>query len=189
MDAPAREFKVHILQSLLGLLIISTLTFTCLRWLFLQSSTNVTTRQLPLKHANTNVITLLLTFCESSLSIQSCQTTCFFLRLQVLHLRTYHVPSLLSLNLISTYNLFKHPQSHNLLSHHTWLQFDHNTFHLQACVLTRNDLAYQAQTESPPLSTLDPYSLLSTVLDPWDLLLLPSIAPAVALTPKRKMQL
>ena len=126
-------------------------------------------------------------FCESYLPIQSCQATCFLLlRPQVLHLRTYHVPPLPPLNLISTHDLLKHPPLHHLPPHHTWRQPDHNTFPLQAHVLTRNDLAYQAQTAPPQLATLDPCPLLSTAPDPWDL---PPTAPTVALTPKGKMQL
>ena len=85
---------VHISQFPLGLLTILTLTFTCFRSACSLQLTSVIMKTLPLKHANTNVISLLLLFYESFLLIQSCLVTDFpTFRLPVLHLRTALAPS------------------------------------------------------------------------------------------------
>ena len=61
----------------LGLLTISTLTFTCLRSECSSQLTSVIMKKLLLKHANTNVIFLLLLFFESYPPVQSCLATDF----------------------------------------------------------------------------------------------------------------
>ena len=180
---------VHKSQSLLGLLIISTPTFTFLRWPMLIGShqchneaATAEARKHKRNYSPTDFLRVIPADTVMSGNLLPHPS-------QVLHLRTYHVPPLPPLNLISTHDLLKHPPSHNLPPHHTWRQPDHNTFPLQAHVLTRNDLAYPGTDSAPQLATLAPCPLLSTAPDLWDLLPLPPTAPTVALTPKEKMQL
>ena len=99
---------VNIILFLLGLLTISILIFTCLRSACSLKITSVIMKKLLLKHANANVISLLLLFCESYPLIQSCLATDFpTFRLPVLHLRLCHVlpsPHLLPSSLLDPPN-------------------------------------------------------------------------------------
>ena len=138
-------------------------------------------KKLLLKHANTNVISLLLLFCESYPLIQSCLATDFpTFRLPVLHLRIYHVlpsPHLLPSSLPDPPN---RPQyQRNLLTRRSLRPLVHNTLLLQALALTPNDPAYPAKAAPPQVATLDTCPSFLTTLDLLDLLLLPLIVPAV----------
>ena len=141
---------VHIPQFLLGLWTILTLTFTYLRSACSLPPTSAIMKTLPLKHADTNVISLLLPFYESFLLIQSCLVTDFpTFHLPVLHPRLYHVlpsPHLLPSSLP---DLSNRPQGQQDLPTRRRLRpLVHNTLLLQVLALTPNDPAYPAKSEN-----------------------------------------
>ena len=172
---------VHISQFLLGLWTILTLTFTYLRSACSLPPTSAITKTLPLKHADTNVISLLLPFCESFLLIQSCLVTDFpTFHLPVLHLRLYHVlpsPHLLPSSLP---DLSNRPQGqHNLPTRRRLRPLVHNTLFLQVLALTPNDPAYPVRAAPPQVDPLDTCPSFLTTPDPWDPPPPPLIVPAV----------
>ena len=124
---------VHISQFLLGLWTILTPTFTYLRSAFSLPPTSAIMKTLPLKHADTNAISLLLPFYEPFLLIQPCLVTDFLtFRLPVLHLRRYHVlpsPHLLPSSLPDLSNRLQ--GQHNLPTRRRLRPLVHNTLLLQ----------------------------------------------------------
>ena len=172
---------VHIPQFLLGLWTILTLTFTYLRSACSLPPTSAIMKTLPLKHADTNVISLLLPFYESFLLIQSCLVTDFpTLHLPVLHLRLYHVPPSPHLLPSSLPDLSNRPQGqHNLPTRRKLRPLVHNTLLLQVLALTPNDPAYPAKAAPPQVDPLDTCPSFPTTPDPWDPPPLPLIVPAV----------
>ena len=172
---------VHISRFLLGLWTISTLTFTYLRSACSLQPTSAIMKTLPPKHANTNVISLLLPFYESFLLIQSCLVTDFpIFRLPVLHLRLYHVLPSPHLPPSSLLDLSNRPQGqHNLPTRRRLRPLAHNTFLLQVLALTPNDPAYPAKAAPPQVDPLVTCPSFLTTPDPWDPPPLPLIVPAV----------
>ena len=179
----------NIILSLLGLLIISTLTFTCLRSECSLQLTSVTMKMLLLRHANTNVTLLPRLFSESYPPVPSCLATVSpIFRLPVLHLRLYHVLPSLHLPPSSLPDPLNYQQLlHNLPMRRSLRHLVHNTPLLPALAPTPNDHASLAKAALPQVPSLATCPILPTTLDLLDPQFLLLSAPVVVRIIKAKV--